>query len=184
MIVPPSALPAKRLALLANRLRMNAIQEFIAEIRHVLLSSSRIPGVGAALSENVLGAFSTVLERLDQANASLSSTNSGNSGGDAQGAAAGQQARRLAADASTLCALMPATAAAAAAAGEDSSRGNEDGSSRGNGLILRAGQAVGQAAGAMAAAGLHGQGPEFAALQVCMCMRPSIFESHYSNFII
>lgn len=36
----------------------------------------------------------------------------------------------------------------------------------GGGLILRAGQAVVEAAGAMATAGLHGRGPEFASLQV------------------
>lgn len=77
---------------------------------------------------------------------------------------------------------MPATAAAAAAAARARATGaSGDGSGvsggggggvggagdvDGKGLILRAGQAVVQAAGAMVAAGLHGRGPEFAALLV------------------
>ncbi|CAM9956960.1 unnamed protein product, partial [Laminaria digitata] len=74
--------------------------EFIAEVRGVLLSSSRVPAVGAALSETILGAFGTVLERLDQANSATTATANN---------AAAQQAQRLATDAATLCALMPVT---------------------------------------------------------------------------
>lgn len=136
----------------------------------VLLAAARVPGVGAALSENVLGAFSTVLEQLDRAGPSQSpgasaqsATAAAQSSGDGQQNA--RQAQRLALDASTLCALMPAAAAAAAMANGDGGAGERAGPAT-SGLILRAGEAVVQAAGAMAAAGLQGRGPEFAALQV------------------
>lgn len=39
-------------------------------MRAVLLASSRVPGVGSALSESVLGAFATVLEHLDKTSSS------------------------------------------------------------------------------------------------------------------
>lgn len=136
-------------------------QEFIADVRGVLLSSSRVPGVGAALSENILGAFGTVLERLDQANAATNTTTTTTAAAIPSDAMA-QQAQRLANDAATLCALMPVTSAAAAGGG--GAGGGEGGGGRE--LIMRAGEALVQAAGTMAAAGLYTRGPEFAALQV------------------
>ncbi|CAB1113271.1 unnamed protein product [Ectocarpus sp. CCAP 1310/34] len=49
---------------------LSELEEFIGEVRAVLLSSSRVPGVGSALSESVLGAFATVLDHLDKTSTS------------------------------------------------------------------------------------------------------------------
>ncbi|CAN0149336.1 unnamed protein product, partial [Pylaiella littoralis] len=152
---------------------LSELEEFIAEVRAVLLASSRVPGVGAALSESVLGAFASVLDHLDKASSDSSPLPSLGSDAAAAAAASSQQhrqARRLAADATNLCALMPATAAAAdianACANADANSGGGDGGSdSGRGLLMRAGEAVVRAAGTMASAGLHVRGPEFAALQ-------------------
>lgn len=102
-----------------------------------------------------------VLKQLGSASSSPLSQSAGETGGTG----AARQAQRLASDASTLCALMPVTAAAATGDGDG---GSMDGGGDGGGssLILRAGHAVVEAAGAMATAGLHGRGPEFASLQV------------------
>ena len=142
----------------------------MGEVRAVLLASARVPGVGAPLSESVLGAFSTVLERLERASQSTPSAagNEGDAGGGGYAGAA-QEARRLAVDAATLCALMPATAAAAGggtASHGDSGGGGSKEDSGGGDLILRAGEAIVRAARAMAEAGLRERGPEFAALEV------------------